>query len=321
MVNYKELKKRLLSDAYNNNIPIVGEFELLGNCNFNCSMCYAKTSDNSLSTEEWKSIFKQAYDNGMIYALLTGGEVFLRPDFLILYNYLFDMGVKITIYTNGSKLTDEILDLLQKKKPEMIAITLYGYDKDSYKLFTGIDAFLDVDKNIDKIKNAKLPLALRTIPMPLIYKNIDLIIDYAKSKGLTLGYFLYVSKPRADVERLSTAELLDFERKMRKENSGKKDLSNPRYCGAFKNGFFINHKGYMQGCSLMPIPTKKVGLDFKEVFQELRKAWGDLLSKSPCSTCDVNKSCFTCLAKRYLEGNMFACGEYLRDYAEGVLDE
>lgn len=321
MVNYKELKKRLLNDAYDNNIPIVGEFELLGNCNFNCSMCYAKTSDNSLSTEAWISIFKQAYDNGMMYALLTGGEVFLRPDFLVLYNSLFDMGVKITIYTNGSKLTDEILELLKKKKPEMIAITLYGYNQESYFDFTGIDAFNDVDKNIDKIIAWKLPLVLRTIPMPSIYHSLDNVIDYAKSKGLALGYFLYVSKPRAEVKRLSTSELIDFEKRMSIENSAKKDYNNPRYCGAFKNGFFINHQGYMQGCSLMPVPSKKVGEDFIEVFQELKEIWEGFVRKSPCGTCGVNKSCFSCLAKRYLEGNMFACGEYLRDYAEGVLDE
>jgi MoaA/NifB/PqqE/SkfB family radical SAM enzyme len=318
MSDYRGLKRKLLQNAYDNNIPIVGEFELLGNCNFNCAMCYAKTHDKSLSSEEWLDIFKQAYDNGMLYALLTGGEVFLRPDFLRLYNALFDMGVKISIYTNGSKLSEEILETLKKKRPELIAITLYGHDIESYQEFTGIDAFKNVDQAIEKLLAAKLPLRLRTLPMPMIYQNLDKMIEYAKSKNLSLNYFLYIAKTANEFERLSVQELKDFDRRMKKaflnENTLEDDES---HCGAFKYGYFINHQGYMQGCALMPIPTKKVEGNFMEVFMELKAKWDEYLEGSPCKNCAINKDCFTCLAKRYLEGNMFACSDYLKDYAKG----
>ncbi|MFA7076430.1 MAG: radical SAM protein [Candidatus Izemoplasmatales bacterium] len=321
MINYKELKKNLLDIAYNNLIPIVGEFELLGNCNFNCPMCYAKTNDNPLGTKEWLNIFQQAYNNGMLYVLLTGGEVFLRPDFIRLYNYLFDMGVKITVYTNGSKLTDEILEVFKLKQPEMIVITLYGYDEKSYLEFTGVDSFINVNKNIDRIIDAKLPLILRTIPMPLIYENLDKMISYSKSKNLNLGYFLYVSNQKK-ILRLSTKELIDFEKRMSKAFNNLDVLDEKHYCGAFRNGFFINHLGYMQGCSLMPVPSRKVDNNFLEVFLGLKKEWDQLLDKSPCVNCEFKRSCFTCLAKRYLEGNIFNCADYLKAYAkEKIKDE
>ena len=318
MSYYRELKRKLLQNAYDNNIPIVGEFELLGNCNFNCAMCYAKTHEASLSTKEWLDIFKQAYDNGMLYALLTGGEVFLRPDFLTLYHALFDMGVKISIYTNGSKLSEEILEVLRAKKPKMIAITLYGHDAKSYHEFTGVDAFKSVDLNIERLLALKLPLRLRTIPMPMIYHNLDEIIAYAKGKGLGLSYFLYVARTDKEFKRLSVKELKDFDRRM-KEAFSKDSIieEDESHCGAFKYGYFINHKGYMQGCALMPIPTKKVTGDFKEVFLGLKNEWDKYLEGSPCKDCAINKECFTCLAKRYLEGNMFACSEYSKDYALG----
>ncbi len=315
MTNYSDLKNRILNFAYNNNIPITGEFEIIGNCNFDCSMCYAKSHDPNLSTDEWLKIFDQAHENGMLYALLTGGEVFLRPDFLILYKHLYDLGVKITIYTNGSILPENVLEELSIRQPEMIAITLYGYNQISYHEFTKTDSFNKVMTNIDRIISKKLNLVLRTIPLPTIYENLDKVIEIAKEKNLHLGYFLYVSKVKEDVKRLDASQLIDFERRMKIAFPVKSNSEVVYRCGALKNGFFVNHKGYMQGCSMMPIPSRKIEGNFLEVFLDLQKQWQELLDKSPCTNCDINKSCFTCLARRFLEGNVFSCSSYLKDYA------
>lgn len=316
MKSYYEMKDRLLKQAYQNNIPIVGEFELSGNCNFNCEMCYAKSNTKNLSKEKWIDIFDQAYNNGMLYALLTGGEVFLQPDFLYLYNYLFDLGVKLTVYTNGSLLTNEILETLAKKPPELIAITLYGYDKESYEEFTGKNAFEDVSNTIDLLQSKDLNVALRTIPLPSIYKNLDKIINFAKEKKLPMGYFLYVSKSNPDMKRLTTEELLDFKNRMMESFPNDSPSNKTYHCGAFKNGFFINHKGYMQGCAMMPIPSAKVTNNFKELFDQLGEKWQEFVEQSPCTNCSLKDNCFTCIARRYLEGNVFACSDYLKDFAK-----
>ena len=56
--------------------------------------------------------------------------------------------------------------------------------------------------------------------------------------------------------------------------------------------------------------------NFIEVYRELGKEWNRFLEKSPCKSCDLNKTCFTCLARRHLEGDMLGCSDYLRSYAE-----
>ena len=316
MRTYYDVKEKLLEQSYQNKISMVGEFELSKNCNFNCEMCYAKSLDKNLSREEWIDIFKQAYNNGMLYALLTGGEVFLQPDFLYLYSYLFDLGVKISIYTNGSMLTDKILDFLSKKPPELIAITLYGYNETSYQKFTGTNSFKDVSRNIDKLLSNNLNVVLRTIPLPQIYNNLDKVINFAKEKQLQMSYFLYVSKTNDEVIRLNPEELLDFKNQMKKAFPSKTESSKSHYCSAFKNGFFVNHSGFMQGCAMMPTPSDKITNNFKELYIKLGKEWNELLKQSPCKNCSIKDNCFTCLARRYLEGNVFACSDYLKEFAE-----
>ena len=316
MTSYNELKNNILEYAYEQKIPVSGEFELTSACNFACEMCYAKGNDKSLSKENWIKIFDMAQSAGLLYALLTGGEIFSHPDFIFLYEYLYDLGVKITLYTNGSLLSLEILECLKKRPPEMVAITLYGYDEESYQAFTKVNSFKMVDKTIDLLKKAKINLALRTIPLPLIYQNLDNIIAYAKSKNLKLGYFLYVSKfKNDDLSRLTAKELLDFEKRI-KEAFKFKPSSHKSKCGAFRNGYFINHKGYMQGCPMMANPTEKVEDDLLLTFLHLQEEWMKLLEMSPCKSCELNNSCMTCLARRHLEGNVFKCSSYLKEIAE-----
>jgi len=316
MNTYNEIKERLLDYAYHNNIPMVGEFELTGHCNFSCEMCYAKSNTQDLTTEEWINIFNQAQTHGMLYALLTGGEIFSRPDFVYLYEYLFDLGIKITLYTNGSMLPNSVLEALTKRPPELIAITLYGHDEPSYKAFTKSNSFSDVSKNIDLLKSKNLNVVLRTIPLPIIYKELDKIISFAKEKKLHLGHFLYVSKSNPQMKRLNAKQLLDFELRIKKAFPTKSKTTKAERCGAFKTGFFINHIGVMQGCAMMPKPSRKIDNNFKEVYDKLQKQWNALVEQSPCKDCSIKNNCFTCLANRYLEGNMFACSDYLKDFAK-----
>ena len=75
-------------------LPIGGSFELTARCNFNCRMCYVHLSQaqihagrgRELTTEEWIRLAQEATDRGMVFALLTGGEPFLRSDFFEIYN-------------------------------------------------------------------------------------------------------------------------------------------------------------------------------------------------------------------------------------------
>ncbi|MFO7968563.1 MAG: radical SAM protein [Candidatus Izemoplasmatales bacterium] len=316
MPTYSELKTKLLDYAYQTNVLITAEFEITSSCNFNCEMCYAKKQNSQLTTKQWFDIFNMAYENGMLFALLTGGEIFSRPDFIKLYNHLYDLGVKITLFTNGSKLNDKILEALKKRPPEVIAITLYGYDESSYQDFTKTKAFKDVDQAIDKIINSNLNLTLRTIPLPKIYQNLDKIIAYVKSKNLHLGYFLYVSQTNDSFKRLSPKELLDFESQIKSAFPTNVTNTDSKKCSAFISSYFINHQGYMQGCAMMPKPTKKVGDDLLGTFLELKKQWDELIKNSPCKNCELEQNCMNCVARRYLEGNVLKCSAYLKAIAE-----
>ncbi|MEA4906390.1 MAG: radical SAM protein [Anaerolineaceae bacterium] len=59
-----------------------------------------------LSTEEWKSILKKAWDAGIPHVVFTGGEPTLRPDLVDLVQFAEQQGQVSGLLTSGHRLTD-----------------------------------------------------------------------------------------------------------------------------------------------------------------------------------------------------------------------
>ena len=112
-------------------IPVGGNFELTARCNFDCPMCYVHLSaqevearGKELTAQQWISIAEQARDRGMMFALLTGGEPLVRKDFFEIYGAMKEMGLMISLNSNGSTLQGENLQRLIDDPPQRINVSL-----------------------------------------------------------------------------------------------------------------------------------------------------------------------------------------------------
>lgn len=322
-MNYREMKQQLLKSATLSKTPILGEFELTTACNYRCKMCYLNdhSSKQDLNTATWKHIFKDAVDNGLLYALLTGGEVFLRSDFNELYNYLYDLGVKITLFSNGSTVTSDIINTLTTRPPELVAITLYGATNKTYEEITNIkNGFTKTNVGIDLLLKNKINTSVRTLPLLPIYIELEDIIQYAKSKHLILNYITYLT-PTTYTKRLDISQLIDFEARI-KENFSITDGSlqikqnTETNCYALKAAYFINSLGDVQMCALAYTPKESLlNSNIKTVFSNLGKELERLNNNKTCKTCNSVRTCPTCYARRLYETNN-GCNQYLKKYAE-----
>ena len=143
-------------------LPIAGNFELTARCNFNCPMCYVhltteqleKSGRKELSAEQWLKIAKDARDKGMIFVLLTGGEPLVRKDFFEIYRGMKELGLLISINSNGSMLRGEILEEFLKDPPFRFNISLYGGSNETYRNMCGLAAYDQVKENIRTLRQA-----------------------------------------------------------------------------------------------------------------------------------------------------------------------
>lgn len=120
----------------NNNLsyaPVLLTWDMTSRCNFACPFCYIR--DNSITREvrfeETIQVIDGLVEAGLFEVYLSGGECLLLDDFLKIYKYIKKKGVYVTIFTNASVISDEILSCWKDFPPSSVEITLYNDDYSS----------------------------------------------------------------------------------------------------------------------------------------------------------------------------------------------
>ena len=107
--------------------------EVTRRCNYRCPFCYCTWHEldekppRELGTAAWREIIAECAARGVRSLLFTGGEALLRPDIYELLAHarkLLPQG-DIEIFTNGSRVTDERLRWLKRRRIR-IATSLQG---------------------------------------------------------------------------------------------------------------------------------------------------------------------------------------------------
>ena len=151
-------------------------FELTPKCSMNCVHCYLQNVHTMapLSYEDVISILDILYDKGILFLVLSGGEILTRPDFIDIYLYAKKKGFMVELFSNGQLFTDEIIGVLQEYPPLFVDITLYGACEETYHKVTRVKgAFESVMSNCTKLKNAGIHLSLRSSVIKETEKEMD----------------------------------------------------------------------------------------------------------------------------------------------------
>jgi MoaA/NifB/PqqE/SkfB family radical SAM enzyme len=84
-------------------------------CNLRCGFCYTDSPRRTLqrtpelSDEEWREVVRQSLDLGIVEAVVTGGEPFLRKQLTLeMVETLSAAGVGVTLNTNGWFIDEEV---------------------------------------------------------------------------------------------------------------------------------------------------------------------------------------------------------------------
>ena len=101
-------------------------------CNLHCAGCYARSLDScsdgvpveQLTAGEWGKLFRQARDLGISFILLAGGEPLVRSDVMREAAALPE--ILFPVFTNGTLLTGELLDLMDKRRNLVPVLSIEG---------------------------------------------------------------------------------------------------------------------------------------------------------------------------------------------------
>lgn len=347
------ISDRLWKNAVTQRIPLTGAFELLPVCNLHCRMCYVRKSMSEvnalgglLSAEQWLDYARQARDEGLLYPLLTGGEPFIRSDFQEIMAGMQQMGLQVSINSNGTLIDESMAKWLGKHRPVKINITLYGASEESYQQLCGDgSAYGRVCSAVEWLKKYDVPVKFNTSITPQNVKELEDIIGYAKAMGNPVQVATYMFPPiRRDAEMVGRNERLSpeeaalarvkadwlqnepewFMRQARRYQHfvapteemliqqaelGSQKMS----CRAGRCSFWLDWQGNIGNCGMYT--SARVSLKEKSVAE----AWRQIVEEtenirySPvCTNCPNFRLCHACIAMVYSEsGSVNGRPEYL----------
>lgn len=172
-VAYRDFSQGVHTRVAGKRVPLAASMELTRRCSLRCIHCYNNLTDSEsaerggeLTTAEHLRIQDELAEIGCLWLHLTGGEIFVRKDFLDIYRHAKQAGFLVTLFSNGTLITPEIADALAELRPFSIEISLYGATKDTYERVTGVPgSFERCRRGIALVVERHLPLKLKTMAL------------------------------------------------------------------------------------------------------------------------------------------------------------
>ena len=302
-VQEEEFGDQLMRKLAGQRFPLSGQWELTCRCNLRCIMCYTDCFNTpemihqELSFPEVVRIMNEIHEAGCLGLCLTGGEPLARKDFLDIYTYAKKKGFLVTVFTNGTLLTEKIADNWVRYPPSMIEISLHGLGTNSFERITqGPGSYERCMVGISLILERNLPLTLKTTGMTVNRDEILKIKDYVARLGqdrMDKVQYKFGSGIRARLDGqedvyqyqlpendITAIEQADPEFRAERAQQdfvmAKVVRQEMELCGSIQNRFHIDAYGQLQLCS----SNRRQSYDLRR--GSFRKGFYEFLPKFHC---------------------------------------
>ena len=316
--------------AYEKRVPLEGTLETTYRCNLNCVHCYVNQPAASagerareLPLERLKQLIDEIAEEGCLDLLLTGGEVLLRPDFAELYLHAVRAGLRVTVFTNGTLVTERILDLFETYHPACVEITLYGMTEETYERVTRVPgSYRRCLEGVRRLHARGIPLKLKTMVLTWNVHEVEAMRRFAEELGVDFRHDSLLN-PRVDcganrngelqvpAELAVALDLADPAARASHEERHRTLAAEPPpeadevyTCGAGQFAFTVDPYGRLQLCQL----SRRASFDLRQ--ETFTRGWREFLplarsrkwkTDAVCRRCSLAPVCGSCPGAAELE--------------------
>ncbi len=141
-------------------------WELTLKCNLRCLHCGSSAGEKrntELNREQALGLCDDLKEAGCLSVALMGGEPFLRSDFWDIANRIRELGMGLSVITNGTLFSEEIFTRLEALSPRAVAVSIDGARKKTHDKIRGVKgAFEKSWRFINKALEKNLPVSVIT---------------------------------------------------------------------------------------------------------------------------------------------------------------
>lgn len=227
-------------------------------CNYDCYFCHGegveKNTKDLLQAEDYQflvSFCKEKY--GWNTVTLTGGEPFMRKDIADIIDKLYDLGISLTVVSNGELINNYYNKL---DKINRLNISIHSFDEDIYdKIVQRKNKLPKVKSNLSELRNFNSNIEIR-INTTIVKGQNDALKDYknllqfAESLNASIKIIELFSNEKKDIVPLEKIKFIfmnlgfkvlqEYDHKIELYNGKTKVILSKIFCAAANNRYNPN---------------------------------------------------------------------------------
>ena len=300
-------------------------------CNLKCAHCYIDAREREgkeeLSTDEGKLLIDQIVEVGKPVIIMSGGEPLLRNDFFELARYGTEKGLRMSMGTNGTLITDQTARRLKYAGIKKVAISLDSSTPEGHDEFRGVKGSWNrVIKGIKACIRNNIDVQINTTITQQNYNEVDDIMALAEKLGAK-DFHPFFLVPTGRGRKIEDISPVMYEKMIRGvlEKGAKYSLNVKPTCApqfmriAEQEGLELKRRvrgciaglsycriyptGEVTPCPYLPIKLGNIKeRTFKDIWfnSEILKALRDFNKlKGKCGICEYREICGGCRARAY----------------------
>lgn len=304
-------------------------WETTAACNLKCSYCRASATalpdEGELSTEEALAFIDEVAPLKPML-ILSGGEPLLRPDIFDLARHAAELGLRVSLATNGTLIDRGAADQIAASGISRVSVSLDGASEEKHDRSRGPGSFQAALAGIESLRD-KVDFQIN---FTISRKNADdvlAIIGFSEALGAkALHFFFLVPTGRGREEDLISAEqqeellrMIDREGSERSLEiqvtcapqyarmtdtrlTGTSDRKHSGGCLAGSRFVFISRKGEVYPCGYLPLLAGSIReRRFMEIWESspVLEALRKRALKGRCGDCSFRQACGGCRARAF----------------------
>jgi radical SAM protein with 4Fe4S-binding SPASM domain len=177
--------------AHRGNIPLTVIFELTRRCNLNCRHCYIPSSERKLKDISFggiKKILRSTARAGAMYAVFTGGELFLRDDIFDIIGCAKKLAFDVRLFTNGVLVDSSTASKVSAAGVSAVEISIYGDEAAHDYITRRRGSFLAATKAVDEFLRSGVRVTVKAPLMKSNYSCLEFVQKFAASRAISCRF-------------------------------------------------------------------------------------------------------------------------------------
>jgi AdoMet-dependent heme synthase len=307
-------------------LPLSVHLDVTYRCNERCVHCYLDHNDHGeMTTDEIRGVLDQLAEAGVFFLTLSGGEVFMRMDFLDIVEYARSLMFCVKVKTNAFMIREKEAQRLHDLAVNDVQVSIYSHRPEVHDAITLLPGSLERTlAGIRLLRSRGVKVVIANVLMMQNLHDHAGVMALAKELGAHCTIDPTITPMmdgNRDVLRLGIGVPQLHEVFRESDLVGDVDeycaLPEPTNdktleqipCSAGHTACYISPYGDLYPCVQFPLPSGNVRrqkfIDIWNHSDQLNEVRSITLRDLPvCSGCGHVGSCSRCPGLAYMEGNM-----------------